>query len=68
MAALMSTSRSQRGRVLDLDNVSVQLDTLIKAASVRQDPETSRAGVTCRGGQRLPVVVYSLSTTIARYE
>ena len=68
MAALMSTSRSQRGRVLDLDNVSVQLDTLIKAASVRQDPETSRAVVTCCTVQRLPVVVYSLSTTIARYE
>jgi antitoxin HicB len=32
MAELMSTSRSQLDRVLDPDNVSVQLDTLIKAA------------------------------------
>ena len=32
MAALMSTSRSQLDRVLDPDNVSVQLDTLMKAA------------------------------------
>ena len=66
MAELMFTSRSQLYRVPDLDNVSVQLDTLTKAASVRQDPETTRAGVTCRGGQRLPVVVYSLSTSFAR--
>ena len=66
MAQLMSTSRSQLYRVPDLDNVSVQLDTLTKAASVRQDPEMSRAGVTRRRGQRLPVVVYSLSTSFAR--
>lgn len=32
MAALMSTSRSQLDRVLDPDNISVQLDTLMKAA------------------------------------
>ena len=32
MAELMATSRSQLDRVLDPDNVSIQLDTLIKAA------------------------------------
>lgn len=32
MAALMATSRSQLDRVLDPDNTSVQLDTLMKAA------------------------------------
>ena len=32
MAEIMATSRSQLDRVLDPDNVSVQLDTLIKAA------------------------------------
>ena len=32
MAELMSTSRSQLDRVLDPANVSVQLDTLVKAA------------------------------------
>ena len=32
MAQLMATSRSQLDRVLDPDNVSVQLDTLMKAA------------------------------------
>ena len=32
MAAKMATSRSQLDRVLDPDNVSIQLDTLIKAA------------------------------------
>lgn len=32
MAKKMATSRSQLDRVLDPDNVSVQLDTLIKAA------------------------------------
>jgi antitoxin HicB len=32
MAALMATSRSQLDRVLDPDNISVQLDTLMKAA------------------------------------
>lgn len=32
MAEKMATSRSQLDRVLDPDNVSVQLDTLIKAA------------------------------------
>ena len=68
MAELMSTSRAQLYRVLDLDDVSVQPDTLTKVARVCQDPETSRAGVTCRGGQLLPVVVYSLITTIARYK
>ena len=68
MAELMSSSRSQLYRALDLGNVSVQPDTLTKAARVCQDPETTRAGVTCRGGQRLPVVVYSLTTTIERYK
>ena len=33
MAARMSTSRSQLDRVLDPANLSVQLDTLIKAAN-----------------------------------
>jgi antitoxin HicB len=33
MAALMKTSRSQLNRVLDPDNLSVQLDTLIRAAA-----------------------------------
>jgi antitoxin HicB len=32
MAARMETSRSQLDRVLDPDNVSIQLDTLMKAA------------------------------------
>jgi antitoxin HicB len=32
MARKMATSRSQLDRVLDPENVSVQLDTLIKAA------------------------------------
>ena len=32
MAQLMATSRSQLDRVLDPDNLSVQLDTLMKAA------------------------------------
>ena len=32
MAELMATSRSQLDRVLDPNNVSIQLDTLIKAA------------------------------------
>ena len=32
MARLMATSRSQLDRVLDPDNVSVQLDTLMRAA------------------------------------
>jgi antitoxin HicB len=33
MAELMSTSRLQLDRALDPDNISVQLDTLIRAAS-----------------------------------
>jgi antitoxin HicB len=33
MAEPMSTSRSQLDRVLDPDNISVQLDTLMRAAS-----------------------------------
>jgi antitoxin HicB len=33
MAQMMATSRSQLDRVLDPDNVSVQLDTLMKAAA-----------------------------------
>jgi predicted rRNA methylase YqxC with S4 and FtsJ domains len=32
MAKKMATSRSQLDRVLDPENVSVQLDTLVKAA------------------------------------
>ena len=32
MAEIMATSRSQLDRVLDPDNISVQLDTLMKAA------------------------------------
>ena len=32
MAGMMATSRSQLDRVLDPDNISVQLDTLMKAA------------------------------------
>jgi hypothetical protein len=36
MAKRMATSRSQLDRVLDPENVSVQLDTLIKAACCRQ--------------------------------
>jgi hypothetical protein len=36
MARKMATSRSQLDRVLDPANVSVQLDTLIKAADARQ--------------------------------
>ena len=32
MAELMATSRSQLDRVLDPDNISIQLDTLMKAA------------------------------------
>ena len=32
MAEKMATSRSQLDRVLDPDNVSIQLDTLVKAA------------------------------------
>ena len=32
MAEMMSTSRSQLDRVLDPDNVAIQLDTLMKAA------------------------------------
>lgn len=32
MAEMMATSRSQLDRVIDPDNISVQLDTLMKAA------------------------------------
>ena len=40
MAERMSTSRSQLDRVLDPDNLSVQLDTLIRAArAVGKDEE-----------------------------
>ena len=40
MAQRMSTSRSQLDRVLDPDNLSVQLDTLIRAArAVGKDVE-----------------------------
>jgi hypothetical protein len=34
MAALMNTSRSQAGRILDPDDVKIQLETLYKAADV----------------------------------
>jgi antitoxin HicB len=34
MAASMTTSRSQVDRILDPENLSIQLDTMIKAASV----------------------------------
>lgn len=34
MASLMNTSRSQLDRILDPDNVKLQLDTLYKAATV----------------------------------
>ena len=34
MAASMTTSRSQVDRILDPQNLSIQLDTMIKAASV----------------------------------
>ncbi len=34
MAAAMTTSRSQVDRILDPHNLSIQLDTMIKAASV----------------------------------
>jgi hypothetical protein len=52
MAAKMSTSRSQLDRVLDPDNLSIQLDTLIKAAravgkaveiKIRKSPRTVSA-------------------------
>ena len=33
MAEMMATSRSQLDRVLDPDNVAIQLDTLMKAAN-----------------------------------
>ncbi len=52
MASKMSTSRSQLDRVLDPDNPSIQLDTLIKAAraggkaveiKIRKTPRTVSA-------------------------
>ena len=53
MAQRMSTSRSQLDRVLDPSNLSIQLDTLIKAASavgrtveIRLKRETKRARIT----------------------
>jgi hypothetical protein len=52
MAQLMATSRSQLDRVLDPRNLSIQLDTLIKAANavgktveIRLKPETKRTRV-----------------------
>ena len=39
MAKKMATSRSQLDRVLDPENVSVQLDTLIKARAVGKEVE-----------------------------
>ena len=49
MAQRMATSRSQLDRVLDPNNLSIQLDTLIKAASavgrtveIRLKPEPKR--------------------------
>ena len=53
MAQRMSTSRSQLDRVLDPSNLSIQLDTLIKAASavgmtveIRLKRETKRTRIT----------------------
>ncbi len=53
MAQRMSTSRSQLDRVLDPTNLSIQLDTLIRAASavgktveIRLKRETKRASST----------------------
>lgn len=53
MAQRMATSRSQLDRVLDPDNLSIQLDTLIKAASavgrtveIRLKQNTKRTRVT----------------------
>ncbi len=53
MAQRMSTSRSQLDRVLDPCNLSIQLDTLIKAASavgrtveIRLKPEPKRVRAT----------------------
>lgn len=53
MAQRMATSRSQLDRVLDPGNLSIQLDTLIKAASavgktveIRLKRETKRTRVT----------------------
>lgn len=53
MAQRMATSRSQLDRVLDPSNLSIQLDTLIKAASavgrtveIRLKRDTKRAQVT----------------------
>lgn len=53
MAQRMSTSRSQLDRVLDPSNLSIQLDTLIKAASavgrtveIRLKRETKRSRIT----------------------
>lgn len=49
MAARMATSRSQLDRVLDLDNLSVQLDTLIRAArAVGKDVEIRIKRSPCR--------------------
>ncbi len=52
MAQLMATSRSQLDRVLDPTNLSIQLDTLIKAANavgktveIRLKRETKRSRV-----------------------
>jgi antitoxin HicB len=53
MAQRMATSRSQLDRVLDPGNLSIQLDTLIKAASavgrtveirLKRDTKRARAG------------------------
>ena len=53
MAQRMATSRSQLGRVLDPSNLSIQLDTLVKAASavgrtveIRLKRETKRSRAT----------------------
>jgi hypothetical protein len=53
MAQRMATSRSQLDRVLDPSNLSIQLDTLVKAASavgrtveIRLKRETKRTRVT----------------------
>ena len=57
MAQRMATSRSQLDRVLDPSNLSIQLDTLIKAASavgrtveIRLKRDTKRTRVTAPDG------------------
>ena len=59
MAKKMATSRSQLDRVLDPENVSVQLDTLIKAGARRrkrsgnQDQATAQKSSLASGNDRI---------------